>query len=141
MKTYARIVGGAVVELITPGMDLAGNQYPIEECFPAEIIAECVDISGISPQPGQRWVYDGAAFSPEPVVVPTPAEMLASNRATLAALKTHASQVMTPLLLSLQLDEATEAEIAEAKLWQEYSRKLKLVDIAVAAPEWPVSPE
>ncbi|NUU37620.1 tail fiber assembly protein [Pseudomonas sp. C2B4] len=36
---------------------------------------------------------------------------------------------MTPLLLSLQLGNATEDETASAKTWQAYSRALQGVDL------------
>jgi hypothetical protein len=141
MKTFARIYEGAVVELITPGLNLNETQYALEECFPEEIVAQCVDVTDLTPRPDQRWLYDGAGFTPAPDLVPTDADILASNSSTLYVLQAKASQIMMPLLISLQLGDASEVEIAEAKLWQAYSRALKLVDITVAAPTWPDAPE
>jgi len=48
---------------------------------------------------------------------------------------------MAPILVSLQLGDATDDDTLNAKAWQAYYRELKLVDVTVAKPEWPVAPE
>lgn len=72
--------------------------------------------------------------------VPVPPEHATANAATKSALQAAASQAMTPLLLSLQLGNATDAETALAKLWQTYSRALQGVDPTASSPDWPVLP-
>ncbi|WP_167659505.1 tail fiber assembly protein [Pseudomonas sp. RIT623] len=62
------------------------------------------------------------------------------NRAVQNALLAAASSAMTPLLVSLQLGDATGEEIASAKSWQAYVRDLKVVDLSVPEPAWPVVP-
>lgn len=71
---------------------------------------------------------------------PTADEILAANTAMLSGLQAQASQAMMPLLISLQLGDATEAETDLAKRWQAYSRTLKAVDLASHQPEWPELP-
>lgn len=89
------------------------------------------------------WSYaDGVFAAPAaaPTPTPTPAEILSLNTAVYDQLYAAASQAMTPLLVSLQLGDATDAETASAKAWQAYCRSLKLVDLTVSAPAWPSEP-
>lgn len=55
MKTYARIVDGVVVEVITPITDESGDEVPIGNRFTAAFALELVDITSVSPQPAQWW--------------------------------------------------------------------------------------
>jgi hypothetical protein len=55
MKTYARIVSGAVFEIIDPVSDASGNEVPIDERFTPEFVATLVDITDVSPRPDQHW--------------------------------------------------------------------------------------
>lgn len=48
---------------------------------------------------------------------------------------------MAPVLVSLQLGDATDSETVIAREWQEYYRALKLVDISAQSPVWPSPPE
>lgn len=71
MRTYARLDNGIIVEIITPPLNLEGNQYAIEQCFPAEFVATMVEITGLDPLPDQGWTYDGSVFAlPLPPVIP-----------------------------------------------------------------------
>lgn len=71
---------------------------------------------------------------------PTAEQILAVNQTTRSSLHAQASETMTPLLVSLQLGNATDAEIASAKVWQAYVRALNVVDLTVADPPWPTIP-
>lgn len=75
-----------------------------------------------------------------PFTPATAEETLAANISTQARLAADASRAMTPLLLSLQLGEATDEETAAARTWQAYSRNLKAVDLTEIEPDWPVKP-
>ena len=89
------------------------------------------------------WSYAEGIFTApaaEAVAPLTAAEILANNTATYSQLYSQASQAMTPLLVSLQLGDATEDETVIAKQWQEYYRGLTQVDLSVPEPEWPVKP-
>lgn len=55
MKIYARIVDGAVFEIINPMSDENGEEIPIEQRFTPEFVASLVDITGVSPFPAQGW--------------------------------------------------------------------------------------
>ncbi|MFJ4143536.1 tail fiber assembly protein [Pseudomonas sp. NPDC089734] len=68
------------------------------------------------------------------------------NKTALAALTRDnlmavAVEAMTPLLLSLQLGDATTEETASAKAWQAYVRALKLIDLTVEPTAWPEQPQ
>jgi hypothetical protein len=52
-----------------------------------------------------------------------------------------AARIMAPILVSLQLGDATDDETLRAKAWQEYYRSLRLVDLTVTSPAWPTPPE
>jgi hypothetical protein len=71
----------------------------------------------------------------------TAEEVLSANISTQTMLAADASRAMTPLLLSLQLGEATDEETAAARTWQAYSRTLKAVDLTVESPAWPDKPD
>jgi hypothetical protein len=64
LKTYARIQDGIVAEIIVPLLDDNGNPFPIEEMFVPAIVETLVDITNVSPQPEQRWLYAGKKFTP-----------------------------------------------------------------------------
>lgn len=89
------------------------------------------------------WSYDEKTgqFNAPPPIPPTPEEVLAANTSTLDALKALAVSAMTPLLLSMQLGEATDAEVAAARSWQAFSRALQAVDLTAESPNWPPIPE
>jgi hypothetical protein len=137
MKVYARVEDGTVAEIVTPPINPEGNQYPLEVCFPAEFVDACVEITTVEPQPDQRWTYDGLVFLPEvtPII-----DVVPINEAQKQSLLTIASQAMAPILVSLQLGDATDEETLNAKAWQAYYRELKLVDVTLAEPVWPVAP-
>jgi Caudovirales tail fibre assembly protein, lambda gpK len=141
MKSYARLDHDVVVEIITPPIDLEGNQYSIDVCYTPEFVATCIEVTNIDPQPEQGWVYNGVAVAPAPPYVPTQEEILSRNQARQASLLADASQAMTPLMVSLNLGDATEEETVAAKAWQAYYRALKQLDVASPEPDWPVTPE
>lgn len=138
MKVYARVENGIVAEIVTPPLDLEGDQYPLSVCFPVEFVDACEEITGLDPQPDQRWTYDGSVFLPE---VPPVIDVVPINEAQKQSLLTIASQAMAPILVSLQLGDATDEETFNAKAWQEYYRALKMVDVTLAEPAWPTAPE
>lgn len=74
---------------------------------------------------------DGAFITPPPPPPPvlSPEEMLQYNTQQQIGLLNAASQAMTPVLLSLQLGDATDTETLSAKAWQAYYRALQLVDL------------
>ncbi|WP_339476452.1 tail fiber assembly protein [Pseudomonas fluorescens] len=138
MRTYARIENGVVQEIVLPYVNEAGEEVNLEFRFPPYFVEQSVDITDIVPQPDQQWTYDGSVFLPPP---PPIVDVVAVNEATKASLLSLASQVMAPILVSLQLGDATNDEMIAARQWQAYYRSLKSVDITVPNPDWPVSPD
>lgn len=78
-------------------------------------------------------------FPPPPP--PTSEEIRAANEVQQAALLSQVSQVLAPILVSLQLGDATDDETVTAKAWQAYYRALKLVDVTAASLGWPIAPQ
>lgn len=72
---------------------------------------------------------------------PTPEQIRARNEGEQVFRTDEASKIMTPLLVSLQLGDATDEETAKAKAWQAYCRALKTVDLTVPSPVWPDTPD
>lgn len=145
MKTYAQIDSSAISEIIQPWANEQGEEVPIEQRFTPEFVAALVDITDIDPPPLEGWtateadgVWSFAPYTPPP---PTPQEILAKNSNDQMVLLDIASRSMTPLLVSLQLGNATDEETTLARAWQTYCRALKMVDMAVAVPDWPIAPE
>lgn len=87
------------------------------------------------------WMLDpDGQITKHPFPPPTPEEILSINQGQQAILLSQASIAMAPILVSLQLGDATDDETVIAKAWQGYYRDLKAVDMTVESPEWPVSP-
>lgn len=71
---------------------------------------------------------------------PTPEQLFAQNEGERVFRTDEASKIMTPILVSLQLGDATDEETARAKAWQTYCRALNVVDLTVQDPAWPDKP-
>jgi hypothetical protein len=142
MRIYALIENGAVYEIIQPWTDNGVPvDLPIEERYPPEVVAKMVEITDMDPMPQERWTYEDGVFAAPVVNQPTPEEIVQQNTARQNSLIYMASLAMTPVMVSLQLGDATDEETVRAKAWQTYYRDLKLVELSIAAPTWPVSPE
>lgn len=89
---------------------------------------------------GIGWSYGAGVFVAPPVAPPAAADILAANMAMQAALNSQAASAMMPLLLSLQLGTATDAETTSAKAWQAYSRALQVIDLTAPKANWPTIP-
>lgn len=83
----------------------------------------------------------GGEIKKYPFPPPSSEEKIAVNADRQEALLKAASQAMTPLLMSLQLGDATDEETANAKAWQAYCRELRSVVLAAASPAWPDKPD
>lgn len=70
----------------------------------------------------------------------TPAQIAIMNGNEQLYRTDEASRVMAPILVSLQLGDATDEEALIAKAWQAYYRALKAVDLTVTNPVWPEKP-
>lgn len=75
-----------------------------------------------------------------PAPVPSSEQVLANNTQIRSTLQAAASQAMTPLLVSLQLGDATVEETTSARAWQSYVRDLKAIDLTELDPTWPKIP-
>jgi len=150
MKSYARIDNGIYVEFIAPMAYDAespywqegepsriGEEIPIEERFTPEFVSWLVEITDLDPVPQIGWTYTSGIFAPW---APNPQDILAANQAEQASLLAQASQVMAPILVSLQLGDATDEETTRARAWQAYYRELKAVDVTSSNPAWPFQP-
>ena len=120
MKIYARVDSAMVVEIIPPYVNESSEEVPIEQRYTAEFVLTLVDITGENPMPVEGWTYDGSAFAAPVAHVPTAAEIIASNTQQRASLIAFAAQSMNPVMVALQLGNATDEEIAIAKAWQAY---------------------
>lgn len=157
MKTYAHLTNGVVDEIITPHLDLSGNQYAIEACFPAEFVSQCVEITELQPQPGLAWTFNGQTFFAPVEPEPTPEQILATQSAKLQSLKQLAEAQKSALTAristlndAIELEMATPEEISELPLrqaqlleWKRYAVYLGRVTGQAGWPpdvEWPVQP-
>lgn len=149
MKTYAHVQDGRVVEIILPMVYefdaddesyKAGDEIPINQRFTPEFVATLVDISEVSPQPTVGMAYDGTTFSD---YVPPPlsdAQILAANTAMRDLLLAQAAAAIAPLQDAVDLEEATDAEVALLKQWKQYRVAVNRIDLAHGNPIWPVAP-
>jgi len=137
---YARIENGLAVEIVEPMLDDDGNEVPIEDRFHPEIVATLIDITGVQPSPRQGWTFDGTNFAE---YVPPPrasSEILATDTGVRDVLLAEATARIAPLQDAVDLDEATDAEIALLKQWKQYRVGVNRVDLTQATPVWPTVP-
>lgn len=140
MKTYARVDGGIVQEIIEPMADLEGNEHRIEDRFAPEFVAQMVDVTDVKPMPEQMWNYADGLFSAPAPYAPSPQETLSFNTSIRDLLLASATLAIAPLQDAVDLDEATPAEVALLKKWKQYRVAVNRVDLTVLNPEWPIAP-
>lgn len=135
-STYAMITDGAVFQIFPPVV-IDGVDIPLSERLHPDLYATCVNIDGIVPQPQEHWTYDGVDFHPPQSNEPSIEQR---NEMFRAVLRDQARLSMVPVLMSLQLGNATDQESAVARAWQTYYKALDNVDITQELPEWPTPP-
>jgi len=161
MKTYARwdypwnSNTAIVVEFMLPAVYDAedpswqpgepsriGQEIPIELRFHPDLVARMVDITDMDPKPDYGWTWDGQNFHAPVPYVPSPAEIEAQRESYRQQLKNDAAIAMTPILVSLNLGDATDEETVKAKAWQSYYRDLTALQISGEGdePDWPSPP-
>lgn len=131
---YARIENGEVVEQV----ETDGN---IVEMFPSELV--WIDVTGV------EGVTDGwmateiaggwSVTAPAPAV-PSPTEILAVNALTRDQSLATAATRIAPLQDAVDLGDATANDIELLRRWKQYRVMVNRVDLALAAPLWPESP-
>lgn len=85
-----------------------------------------------------QWVFNGKKITPR--VIPA-SELIAQAEETRAQLMAEANQKITPLQDALDLDMATDEEIAQLNAWKTYRVLLSRVDTATTSDvDWPPLP-
>jgi len=136
MRKFARVQDGLIFEFFDAA---EGDIY---EYFHRDMVwVDVDDHPGVQVGWGAYEVDGAWSFRPVDAPVKDNAERLTEAKAHQSMLMNAASQAMTPLLVSLQLGDATAAETARARLWQSYCRALMAVDLSSDSPEWPDLPE
>jgi hypothetical protein len=135
MQTYVRLVSNKVWEIIQVPDGLS-----IEQMFTAEFVLDCVEITGLDPQPQQDWTYADGKFEEPLEIVLTAAEVLSRNTSTRDYLMAQAAAAIAPLQDAVDLDEATAAEAAALKKWKQYRVAVNRIDLTQIAPAWPSQP-
>lgn len=139
-KTYARVQDSVVQEIIQGVVDESGNELPIEECFTPEIVAMLVDVTDLSPMPGERWTYDGSVFTAYVPPAPSAQDILAANTSTRDAFLADATARIAPLQDAVDLDMATDADTSLLTQWKQYRVAVNRIDLTQASPVWPTAP-
>src|SRR5947209_7121632 len=103
MATYARVVGGRVMEVFTPPTGLT-----LANCFAPAIAAQFVGVPHDSPVPSDGWTFDGTTFA-EPVA---PTLTLVQQAAAAFAAGFHIVSTATPAVSgTYPLDPAAQVKI------------------------------
>lgn len=105
-----------------------------DECSVAVVdsIPEGLDTSG-------RWVWEGDSVVER---APTKDELIALADRQKDALMVAATAAIAPLQGAVDLDIATDAELAQLKAWKTYRVLLSRVDVSKAPDiKWPEKPE
>jgi len=134
MTTYARLADGVVYELLTTDGD-------ITEMFPPGM--EWIALGEADSDVAQGWIYDAAteAFTAPVPPVPTPENIVSTNTATKTFLLALATVAIAPLQDAVDLDDATEADLALLKKWKQYRVAVNRIDLTLKDPAWPDQPK
>ncbi|MCE9902514.1 tail fiber assembly protein [Hafnia paralvei] len=85
-----------------------------------------------------QWIFNGKKITPR--VIPE-SELIAQAEETRGQLMAKANQKITPLQDALDLNMATDEELAQLKAWKTYRVLLNRVDTSTAPDvDWPVAP-
>lgn len=85
-----------------------------------------------------NWIFDGKKITSR--VIPKP-ELIAQAEEIRAQLMAEANQKITPLQDALDLDMATDEELAQLNAWKIYRVLLSRIDVLIAPDiEWPEVP-
>lgn len=139
-NSWALIKDGKVINTIVwEGPDASPMDFGKEVSY-----AEMPDVEGNSPSIG--WAYDGKVYYAPPLTEEEIADKnslkIANNIAMKSHLIAHATIAIAPLQDAVDLEEATEKEIAALKSWKQYRVAVNRVE--ANAPEdikWPEQPE
>lgn len=118
------------------------QSYNAVELFPENLSIAEVSKKSIPNDFPERldgnWIFDGKKITPR--VIPK-SELIAQAEETRAQLMAEANQKITPLQDALDLDIATEDELAQLRAWKTYRVLLSRMDTStVPDVDWPVQP-
>lgn len=140
MGSYALIEDGTVTNTIVwEGPDVSPVDFGEGVTY-----AEIPDSEGNQPSIG--WSYNGSVFEAPPLTDEQIAEQknqkIANNLANKASLIALATIAIAPLQDAVDLDEATDEEIAALKSWKQYRIAVNRIDANTADDiKWPSQPK
>jgi len=139
---HAYVPEGVILQIFDPIFDAEGNEIPFNTIWSPGFVADCVDITGVSPTPLVGWTYDGANFAaPLPPPGPTPAEILAANTATRNQYLAAATLAIGPLQDAVDIGEATDDDVAMLTKWKQFRVAVNRVVLTAQNPTWPTPPQ
>lgn len=114
----------------------AGDEIPLAQRYAAEFVAECIDITGMDPQPVQGWLYSSGVFSAPTLPAPAMAERIAMRDSLLSA----ATLRIAPLQDAVDLEMATSDDVSRLKAWKTYRVQVSRTDLSTYPIDWPAQP-
>ncbi|WP_052206249.1 MULTISPECIES: tail fiber assembly protein [Pantoea] len=138
MGSFALIQDGVVVNTIVwDGPEISPVDFGESITY-----AEIPDSEGNQPSIG--WSYDGSVFASPPLtaeeIATQNAQKIANNVAMKANLIAQATIAIAPLQDAVDLDEATDSEIASLKAWKQYRVAVNRIDANTTDElNWPAS--
>lgn len=153
MKTYARIDGGKVVEIINPEVFDAedptwingqpsriGQEKPIEVRFHPALVENMIDVSDMEPQPSYGWTLEGGDLIPPTPYQPSPEEVIIGNTTLRDLYLGQATLALTPLQYAVDFEVATDEEKERLVAWKKYMIALNRINLTVENVIWPEHP-
>ncbi|RVD76991.1 tail fiber assembly protein [Pseudomonas koreensis] len=159
MKVFAYIPNGIVLEIIkgsvygapppeqeqnvTPEVwqelvNRVGKEIPIQEIYTPEFISTLVEVTDVTPEPVQGMSYQNGVFSPP--AGPTAEQIKEQNKAMRDSYLRAATLAIGPLQDAVDLDDATDEDVALLKAWKQYRVSVNRVDLTLVTPAWPPAP-
>jgi len=141
---YAYIIGGRVVEIITPLFRENGDEVAIEDRFSEEMVAQMTDVSGVQPvvAAGDIATFADGVWTFSPYVAPPvpPEQIRSANAMQRDTLLKAADLAVAPLQDAVDLGIAEPAEVTLLKQWKQYRVAVNRIDLNQESPNWPVPP-
>lgn len=141
---YAHVIDGRVVELIQPMYRDDGEEVAIGDRFSAEMVAQMVDVTDVSPKPSSgdvATIVDGAwSFAIYVTPPPTSEQIRVANAMQRDQLLDTAKLALDPLQDAVDLGIAQPADETMLTAWKTYRVAVNRVDLTLASPVWPAPP-
>lgn len=132
MSKYALVELGIVKEIVETDLDVREIFHPDILLIP---VTEAPEVGSSASESGGNWSF----MPPQPQVLSL-AEIVAQNERTREYLLETATLAIAPLQDAVDLDDASDIDLASLKKWKQYRVSVSRIDLTKETPGWPDPP-